>query len=95
MDFLRQPCEVASHGHDEGVEGAARCLLAELAGSEAEDVPLDGQAAHVLVATAQARARVAAVDEAVDPRDLAGSGYHGPLDRPKGAAAPGCPFFSV
>ncbi len=54
-----------------------------------KDVPLDGQAAHVLVATAQARARVAAVGEAVDPGDLAGPGYHGPLDRPEAPPTPG------
>ena len=69
MNGLGQPREVARHRHDEGVEWAACRLLAELAGRKVEDVPLDGQAAHVLVAAAQARTRIVTVDEAVDPGD--------------------------
>jgi hypothetical protein len=62
-----EPAKVACNGHDHRVEWAAGCFLSKLAGCKAEDVSVDAQAAHVLVASAEAGSWIASVDEAVDP----------------------------
>ena len=84
-----QPSEVPSNGHDQAVERAARCLLAKLTRGKAKEVTVQGDAAHVLVTTAEARVRCAADHVAIDPGDLAVTSHHGPSTRAENAATAG------
>jgi hypothetical protein len=52
VDRVREVAKIPGHGHDQGVEWAARSFLAELASSETEDVSCYAEAAHVLVTSA-------------------------------------------
>ena len=89
VHWVREAAEVPCNGHNYRVQRAACRLLAELAGGKTEHMAMDAEAAHVLVAAAQARARVAAIDESVDPRDCAVPVYHRALYGPEHTAAPG------
>jgi hypothetical protein len=66
---VREATEVSGHGHDQGIKRAACSFLTELAGGEAEDVAVDAETAHVLIATAKAGAGGAPIDKPVYPGD--------------------------
>ena len=88
-----QAREESRNGPDDGPQRAAGRLLPELAAGEAEDVPLDHDAAHVLVASPHTRGGRTTIDKRVDPREPAGGVVCGrqdrSLDRPQLASAAG------
>jgi hypothetical protein len=86
VDWVWQTSKVSCDTSHQAMKRATSRLLPELTRSETEDVSVNHDAAHVLVASASARGRRAPVDQRVNPRHLTRGRDDRTFDRAESAA---------